>query len=145
MSWIRKTVLNCATRSLLIAGCASICPNQDRDAAVHRYPRPLTAGSLHEFVTLPTRKVKLLSTASSRSFTPITGQCSNRIIDKLMPIDIPEAGIYRFAFNRTVLHQIIDEFDKYLTKAERQEFFCALQKKRPFTASSTIFLRNTVP
>ncbi len=53
-----------------------------------------------------------------------------RIFDKLMPIDIPEVGIYRFAFNRTILHQIIDEFESYLTKAERPTFALRRSEKR---------------
>jgi hypothetical protein len=65
------------------------------------------------------------------------------IIDKLMPIDLPELGIYRFAFNQTILHQIIDEFENYLRKAERQDFWLrATEKKALHRFINQLFHKN---
>jgi hypothetical protein len=79
------------------------------------YIRPQGKGAIHRFIEI--------LYADNRAVL-------YRIIDKLMPIDLPEVGIYRFAFNRTVLHQIINEFDTYLTKTERKDYYLRAGEKK---------------
>jgi len=91
---------------------------------------PLTTEVLHEFVNYINPRGK----AAVHRFIEILYNDDRavlyRIIDKLMPIDLPEVGIYRFAFNQTILHQIVDEFENTLTKAERQDFWLRSGEKK---------------
>jgi hypothetical protein len=83
---------------------------------------PLSAAVLHQFVDSLAPQGK---TAIHRFIDILYADnraVLYRIIDKLMPIDLPEVGVYRFAFNRTILHQIFDEFDNYLIRKERKAF-----------------------
>jgi hypothetical protein len=84
---------------------------------------PVSAQMLHEFVDYVSPPGKTAIHRLIEILYVDNRAVLYRIIDKMMPIDLPEAGIYRFAFNQTVLHQIIDEFEKYLTKAERKDFY----------------------
>jgi hypothetical protein len=83
---------------------------------------PLSAELFHQFIN----SLNPLGKAAVHRFIDILYAENRavlyRIIDKLTPIDLPEVGIYRFAFNRTILHQIIDEFENFLVKAESQVF-----------------------
>jgi hypothetical protein len=104
---------------------------------------PLSAELLHEFVTYLNPHGK----AAVHRFIEILYNDNRavlyRIIDKLMPIDLPEMGIYRFAFNQTILYQIIDEFENYLTKAERQDFWLrAAEKKALHRFINQLFHKN---
>jgi hypothetical protein len=104
---------------------------------------PLSAEVLHEFVNYINPHGK----AAVHRFIEILYNDKRavlyRIIDKLMPIDLPEAGIYRFAFNQTILHQLIDEFENYLTKAERQDFWLrAAEKKALHRFINQLFHKN---
>lgn len=79
---------------------------------------PISADILHQFID----SLNPQDRATIHRFVDIlyfeNRHLLYRIVDHLMPIDLPEVGIYRVAINRTILHQIIDEFENYLTKAE---------------------------
>jgi hypothetical protein len=91
---------------------------------------PLSVDILHQFIN----DLNPLGRNTAHRFIDILYADNRavlyRIFDRLMPIDIPEVGIYRFAFNRTVLHQLIDEFENYLTKAEQPAFALRKSEKR---------------
>jgi len=91
---------------------------------------PLSTEPLHEFVNYINPRGKAAVHRLIEILYNNNRAVLYRIIDKLMPIDLPEAGIYRFAFNRTILHQLIDEFENYLTKAERAEFWLRPAEKK---------------
>lgn len=91
---------------------------------------PLSVDILHQFIDSLNPRGKA---AVHRFIDILYGEnraVFYRIIDRLMPIDLPEVGIYRFAFNRTILHQVIDEFEDYLTKPERQFFALRISEKK---------------